>query len=430
MARGMQAASTLEKDSDGVDFLRGVALLQTGDVLGSRQALLEHLRVHPGHGPARELLAQVQSHCGAFLALPPALAEAEELFALLFGALMPHTMLHWPRMLNLHRLARGICGIVTDDDVVAFAAESGAPAVLAPTEPRLRHVRLITAERKDEFALSAGLSLPADVEGPLLLIRDPASNLWLVPGAAVAGDVVECGVAGGGSTIMMAATLRHCAAATAGAIAEAQKAVTSALSLSAPADADADALNRSAVQALQAALRPEVTSVLVACRMVHACDSYAGMPPPTHHDTLQRPPPVAAGGSAAPAPQAHWGTGTCSSSVDHVRRLATQFAVADRVRPVVGYFQDTLPTLQLSPAGVALLHVDGDWYESTKAALDAVYPRVAPKGGRVQLDDYNHWAGCRKAVDEYFAAAATNGEDAPMLHEIDGNGVWMVKGGF
>jgi O-methyltransferase len=49
-----------------------------------------------------------------------------------------------------------------------------------------------------------------------------------------------------------------------------------------------------------------------------------------------------------------------------------------------------------------LLHIDGDWYESVKVCLDALYDRVVP-GGIIQFDDYGYWKGARKAVDEFMA---------------------------
>jgi asparagine synthase (glutamine-hydrolysing) len=45
-------------------------------------------------------------------------------------------------------------------------------------------------------------------------------------------------------------------------------------------------------------------------------------------------------------------------------------------------------------------HVDGDWYESTMTCLERIFPRVVP-GGRIVIDDYYAWSGCRTAVDEY-----------------------------
>lgn len=62
-----------------------------------------------------------------------------------------------------------------------------------------------------------------------------------------------------------------------------------------------------------------------------------------------------------------------------------------------GLFEDTLNP----SAPVALAHVDGDWYESVKVCLDRIWPALAP-GGAMVIDDYDHWSGCRDAVDEFL----------------------------
>jgi hypothetical protein len=66
----------------------------------------------------------------------------------------------------------------------------------------------------------------------------------------------------------------------------------------------------------------------------------------------------------------------------------------------VGWFQNTIPVDagQLGP--IALLRLDGDWYDSTKICLEHLYPLLSP-GGIIILDDYYCWEGCRKATDEY-----------------------------
>lgn len=75
----------------------------------------------------------------------------------------------------------------------------------------------------------------------------------------------------------------------------------------------------------------------------------------------------------------------------------------DRVTFVKGKVEDTLKSDPL-PERIAVLRLDTDWYESTKAELEVLYPRLQ-SGGVLILDDYNYWRGCRKAVDEYFAGA-------------------------
>jgi hypothetical protein len=68
------------------------------------------------------------------------------------------------------------------------------------------------------------------------------------------------------------------------------------------------------------------------------------------------------------------------------------------VELVQGLFEDTIDLDE----PVAFAHLDGDWYESTLTCLERIAPLIVP-GGRIVLDDYDHWSGCRRAVDEYFA---------------------------
>jgi hypothetical protein len=64
---------------------------------------------------------------------------------------------------------------------------------------------------------------------------------------------------------------------------------------------------------------------------------------------------------------------------------------------VQGRFEDTL----VVDRPVAVAHVDGDWYQSTMTCLERIVPRLS-MGGRMVVDDYAAWSGCRRAVDEYF----------------------------
>ena len=65
---------------------------------------------------------------------------------------------------------------------------------------------------------------------------------------------------------------------------------------------------------------------------------------------------------------------------------------------VQGLFQDTIDLDQ----PVALAHLDGDWYDSTMVCLERIAPPLVP-GGRLVLDDYYFWSGCREATNDYFA---------------------------
>jgi len=75
-----------------------------------------------------------------------------------------------------------------------------------------------------------------------------------------------------------------------------------------------------------------------------------------------------------------------------------------------------------APEKIALLRLDTDWYESTKAELEILYPKLVP-GGVCILDDYGHWKGARKAVDDYFEQLGAR----PLLMPIDFSGRIFVK---
>jgi O-methyltransferase len=66
-----------------------------------------------------------------------------------------------------------------------------------------------------------------------------------------------------------------------------------------------------------------------------------------------------------------------------------------------GWFQDTIPLAAGNIGKIAILRLDGDWYESTKVCLENLYDKVIP-GGFVIFDDYGLYSGCKKAVDEFF----------------------------
>lgn len=75
----------------------------------------------------------------------------------------------------------------------------------------------------------------------------------------------------------------------------------------------------------------------------------------------------------------------------------------DRVSITKGWFQDTLPTKLGEIGKIAVLRLDGDFYESTKTCLDTLFDQVVP-GGAVMIDDYGTFPGCKRAVDEFLAA--------------------------
>lgn len=146
-------------------------------------------------------------------------------------------------------------------------------------------------------------------------------------------------------------------------------------------------------------------------RKVYACDTFEGLPEPGAADTHRG------------IPAADWGfpAGSLPAPMESgVLQIARTLGVADVIVPVKGLFRDTLPRLAPTLPAIALLHADGDWYESTMDILRNLYGRVAP-GGFVQIDDYGYWEGCRQAVTDFQQFTGVRFE----LTRIDETGYWF-----
>ena len=132
-------------------------------------------------------------------------------------------------------------------------------------------------------------------------------------------------------------------------------------------------------------------------RNLYLFDTFEGMSEPTENDRMY------SGQAAAELLEGHdreervW----AYAPLDGVRELLTNAGYPnDKLHFVKGKVEHTIP--EAGPERIALLRLDTDWYESTKHELDHLYPRLA-RGGVLIIDDYGHWQGARKAVDEYIA---------------------------
>jgi O-methyltransferase len=74
----------------------------------------------------------------------------------------------------------------------------------------------------------------------------------------------------------------------------------------------------------------------------------------------------------------------------------------EKINLVKGWFQDTLHANSKEIGPIALLRLDGDFYESTKIVYDTLYEQVV-KGGIVIIDDYGAFQGCKQATDELLS---------------------------
>jgi hypothetical protein len=72
----------------------------------------------------------------------------------------------------------------------------------------------------------------------------------------------------------------------------------------------------------------------------------------------------------------------------------------ENVQFLRGWFKDTLPSAPIEQ--LSLIRLDGDFFESTMDALNALYHKLSP-GGFVIIDDYGEdiWTDCRAAVDQF-----------------------------
>lgn len=111
----------------------------------------------------------------------------------------------------------------------------------------------------------------------------------------------------------------------------------------------------------------------------------------------------------------------CCSTLSTVREAmeATCYP-PQKIRYVVGKVEETLNGDL--PESIALLRLDTDWYESTKIELEMLFPRLVP-GGVLIVDDYGHWEGCRRAVDEYLSGHGIR----MLLNRIDYTGRIGIK---
>lgn len=185
--------------------------------------------------------------------------------------------------------------------------------------------------------------------------------------ARIEGDFVECGVWRGGSAMM------------------------AALSFAAAGDAS---------------------------RRLWLYDTFEGMPAPSAEDTASwEADPHEEWARNQRGPINEW----CYSPLEEVRmHMASTGVDSDRLEYVQGKVEDTLPSR--APERVALLRLDTDWYESTRHELVHLFPRVV-RGGVIIVDDYGHWPGVRRAVDEYVAEHGVH----LLLQRIDYAGRMALK---
>ena len=142
-------------------------------------------------------------------------------------------------------------------------------------------------------------------------------------------------------------------------------------------------------------------------RKFHLYDTFQGMTSPKEEDVDF---------NNVHASKTPWGQSACRSSLEEVKAN-----IGKHTKIVPEFHVGDILLNTFVPHSIAVLRLDTDWYESTRHELQTFYPSVS-KGGVVIIDDYGHWMGCRKAVDE-FLQQHPNIE----LHEVDYTGRYFFK---
>lgn len=224
-----------------------------------------------------------------------------------------------------------------------------------------RNIRLVRAIPFDEKKRNLGLDWPASAETMIGIQRLTHLQhcVETVLAEDIPGDLIECGVWRGGACILMRAVL--------------------------------------------AAYGDEE-------RCVWLADSFEGVPPP---DPGNYP--------ADKDLRLDLAADVLAIPESAVRNNFKRYGLLDdRVRLLPGWFKDTLPDAPIDR--IALLRLDGDLYESTVQALDALYPRLSA-GGFCIIDDYHPIDACRQAVADYRQRNSIFAE----IIDIDGTGVYWRK---
>lgn len=108
----------------------------------------------------------------------------------------------------------------------------------------------------------------------------------------------------------------------------------------------------------------------------------------------------------------------CISSLDEVKNNISKTGYPENL---ISYHKGDICKANFIPNKISFLRLDTDWYESTKCELEKFYDNVV-SGGIIMVDDYGHWQGCKKAVDEFLS----NKPNIQVV-KIDYTGIYFIK---
>ncbi len=132
-------------------------------------------------------------------------------------------------------------------------------------------------------------------------------------------------------------------------------------------------------------------------RKVWLFDSFEGLPDPTIEDESDITKLIGKDRHSSSLSK-----GYCLGTYDEVAKLLFSRLRLSKTKTfmVKGWFKDTLPRCKKEIGNISFLRVDGDWYESTKCCIENLFDNVV-SGGYIFIDDY-YLEGCKQAVDEFL----------------------------
>ncbi len=130
-------------------------------------------------------------------------------------------------------------------------------------------------------------------------------------------------------------------------------------------------------------------------------DTFGTIPPPSEKDEIDsknRYDEIAKGEAKGLGGDAYYGY-----LPDLLNKVKDNFANANypHEENAISFIEGLYETTLYPQEPVALAHIDCDWYDSVMVCLERITPHLS-YGGILVIDDYYHWSGCKKAVDEYF----------------------------
>lgn len=110
----------------------------------------------------------------------------------------------------------------------------------------------------------------------------------------------------------------------------------------------------------------------------------------------------------------------CSADIKFSEK-AMELSGANKYKIVKGWFDNTLPMFK-PVENIAVLRIDGDWYDSTAQCLNNLYKYVC-SGGMIIIDDYYTWEGCTKAVHDFLS----KNQISDKIHESKEGICYIIK---